>query len=126
VNTVPLTLSDYRIGKATRRGVKVPQRVYPRVTAVSSAEIGDIKHETLPTQTGDTPFATGGEDSGPHTKTFPKGDQANPVTHETQASNNPLSELLTSEWPADAVVRSAYTLSVASAQRGYCRPCSVA
>jgi hypothetical protein len=45
-------------------------------------EIGDIKHETLPTAKGldDSGFADGGESKGPHTKTFPKGDQTDPVT----------------------------------------------
>jgi hypothetical protein len=36
---MPLTLTNYRAGKATRRGVSIPQKVYPVVTAVSSAEI---------------------------------------------------------------------------------------
>ncbi len=38
--------------------------------------------ETLPTATDydGGGFATGGEESGPNTKTFPKGDQASPVT----------------------------------------------
>ncbi len=36
---MPLTLTDYRVGKATRRGVPIKQRVYPVVTAVSGAEV---------------------------------------------------------------------------------------
>jgi hypothetical protein len=41
--------------------------------------------ETLPTATDydGGGFATGGEEFGPNTKTFPKGDQASPVTKQT-------------------------------------------
>jgi hypothetical protein len=46
-------------------------------------EIGDIKKEELPSGTGldDGGFAPGGESKGPKTKTWPKGDQADPVTN---------------------------------------------
>lgn len=48
-------------------------------------EIGDAEHQSLPSNSGDAGFASGGEDSGPHTDTWSgKGDLASPVTHETQ------------------------------------------
>jgi hypothetical protein len=76
-------------------------------------EIGESQTKTI-----DLPAATG-DDSGfstetpggkaPHTKTFPKGDQASPVTHETIGSRNPLVELLSNdEFPSDAVVQAAF------------------
>jgi hypothetical protein len=68
-------------------------------------------------KTVDLPAATG-DDSGfstetpggmaPHTKTFPKGDQANPVTNETISSANPLTRMLANDdFPSDAVVQAA-------------------
>lgn len=63
--------------------------------------------ESLPSETENSGFQTGGEDSGPHTKTFGDGGQANPVTHETLSAHNPLSDLLTSEFPPDQVVNEA-------------------
>jgi hypothetical protein len=36
---VPLTITDYRVGRKTCHGVPIERRCYPVVTAVSSAEI---------------------------------------------------------------------------------------
>jgi len=62
-------------------------------------EIGESNSKSvkLPAATGDdSGFATGGEEHGPHTKTFPKGDQTNPVTHETMGSTFPSPDVVQS------------------------------
>jgi hypothetical protein len=65
-------------------------------------QLGDIEHESLPAASGDNSgFSTetpGGK--GDHTKTFPKGDQTNPVTHETMSSSG---------FPSTDAVQSALT-----------------
>lgn len=71
------------------------------------SEIGDIESVELDTA-GDEPFGTGGEDFGPHTKTFPNDGQTNPVTRETMGSTNPLAELLSGDFPAPAVIQAAF------------------
>lgn len=66
--------------------------------------------QSLPTQKGDEPFATGGEESGPHTKTFGDGKAADPVTRETISSTgNPLADMLQAEWPTDTAVEQAFS-----------------
>lgn len=37
---MPLTISDYAIGRTTRRGEAVPHEVIPTVTAVETGELG--------------------------------------------------------------------------------------
>jgi hypothetical protein len=65
-------------------------------------EIGDIEHKSLPSNTENAGFQTGGEDFGPHTDTFGKGKQADPVTN-----------VALSHWPSDQVVTAAFIKSAA-------------
>jgi hypothetical protein len=94
-------------GEIVRKDVMLPIKPENR-TEHDLEEIGkdaDIDHETtesLPAASGDdSGFSTktpGGK--GDHTKTFPKGDQTNPVTRETMSSSG---------FPSDEAVRSALT-----------------
>lgn len=57
-----------------------------------------VELDSAPDLMNDAGFAPGGEEHGPHTKTFPKGDQANPVTRDalsaTDPDKNPLRSIL--------------------------------
>lgn len=57
-----------------------------------------VELDSAPDLMNDAGFAPGGEEHGPHTKTFPKGDQANPVTQTALSAvdpdKNPLRSIL--------------------------------
>lgn len=88
---------------AADKQVDITQPLVPKNRTENPLDqMGDVKEESLPAASGDdSGFSTetpGGK--GDHTKTFPKGDQTNPVTHETISS---------SEFPSHEAVRSALT-----------------
>lgn len=62
-----------------------------------------LKTESLPSEKENAGFQTGGEDEGDKTKTFPKGDQANPVTSALDPDKNPIADIM-SEWVDDSIV----------------------
>lgn len=53
-----------------------------------------VELDSAPDFFNDAGFAKGGEEHGDHTKTFPKGNQAKPVTSAVDPEKNPVAEIL--------------------------------